>query len=101
ALKTTKLPGLVSSCRQRPNTVTVKLHDAVLPPPVAEQLTVVVSTGKGDPDGGVLLRNPTHGSGWIVQAKPTTNANGFLRIPPTAVGGSFKSCLLNGASTNR
>src|SRR5262245_27180718 len=47
-----------------------------------------------------FLRNPTHGSGWIVQAQPTTNANGLVRIPPTAVGGSFKSCLLNGASTN-
>src|SRR5882724_7236570 len=50
-------------------------------------------------DEGLLLlsvasSNTTHGSGWIVQVQPTDE--GFLllpRIPPTAVGGSFRSCL--------
>src|SRR5213083_2161460 len=38
--------------------------------------------------------NPTHGSGWIVQVQPTMKSVDLLpRIPPTAVGGSFKSSL--------
>ena len=41
-----------------------------------------------------LPENPTHGSGWIVQALPTTKAHAtFSRIPPTAVSRSFKPCL--------
>src|SRR5882724_9225879 len=67
--------------------------------------------------------NTTHGSGWIVQVQPTSNAvDGFfeshprkwvdrsspayierrrrlLRIPPTEVGGSFKSGLHRTPST--
>ena len=46
--------GLLSSCRHTLNTVTVKLQVAVLPDPsVAVQVTVVVPTGKQDPDGGL------------------------------------------------
>src|SRR5207244_6992668 len=38
--------------------------------------------------------NPTHGSGWIVQVQPTKRCpEPHPRIPPTAVGGSFKSSL--------
>src|SRR5262245_6054565 len=47
-----------------------------------------------------LLRNPTYGSGWIVQAQPTTNANGFLRIPPTAVGGIVRVLPIKRRGTN-
>src|SRR5829696_4006422 len=36
------------------------------------------------------LRNPTHGSGWIIQMLSKRNTNGRLRIPPTVVGGLFK-----------
>src|SRR2546423_12541842 len=40
--------------------------------------------------------NPTHGSGWIVQGQPITKAiRPDLRIPPTAVGGTLKTSLLN------
>jgi hypothetical protein len=54
ALINTKLPGLVSSCRQKLNTVTGKLQDDLLPQlSVAVQLTVVVPTGKGEPEGGL------------------------------------------------
>src|SRR6185295_3779699 len=39
-------------------------------------------------------RNTTHGSEWIVQARPTDEGRALLpAIPPTAVGGSFKSSL--------
>src|ERR1700730_8340960 len=39
-------------------------------------------------------RNPTHGSGWIVQIRPTKrNPNERTRIPPTEVGGLFRSNL--------
>src|SRR2546426_12694274 len=42
--------------------------------------------------------NPTHGSGWIVQVRPTdAGTRDAPRIPPTAVGGSFKSGLHHGA----
>src|SRR6185369_3087009 len=38
--------------------------------------------------------NTTHGSGWIVQIQPTNEGRALLPgIPPTAVGGSFKSSL--------
>src|SRR5882724_6986630 len=38
--------------------------------------------------------NPTHGSGWIVQVQPTNEGRSpASRIPPTGVGGSFKSSL--------
>jgi hypothetical protein len=48
--------GLLSSCRHTLKTVTVKLHVAVLPDvSVAVQVTVVVPTGKQDPDGGLQL----------------------------------------------
>ena len=41
-----------------------------------------------------LSRNPTHGSGWIVQARPTQSTHATSpEIPPTAVGGSFKPGL--------
>src|SRR4029434_4771408 len=46
--------GLVSSCKHTLNTVTVKLQVAVLlDASVAVQVTVVVPTGKQDPDGGL------------------------------------------------
>src|SRR6185436_1734663 len=41
--------------------------------------------------------NPTHGSGWIVQVQPTRRPDASrLRIPPTEVGGSFRSSLHGG-----
>src|SRR5436305_3628747 len=50
------LPGFVSSCKQPENTVTVNEHEAVLPAvSVAVQFTVVVPTGKADPDGGTHI----------------------------------------------
>jgi hypothetical protein len=39
------------------------------------------------------VRNPTHGSGWIVQILPTSKLLRNREIPPTAVGGLFRSCL--------
>src|SRR5687768_13084947 len=43
-------------------------------------------------------RNPTNGSCWIVQVPPTTkHSPGTADIPPTAVGGVFKSCLVGKA----
>ena len=54
ALNKTTLAGLLSSCRQPLNTVTVKLQLAVLPDAsVAVQVTVVVPTGRIEPLGGV------------------------------------------------
>ena len=54
ALNRTTLAGLLSSCRQPLNTVTVKLQVAVLPDvSVAVQVTVVVPTGKIEPLSGV------------------------------------------------
>ena len=54
ALNRTTLAGLLSSCRHPLNTVTVKLHVAVLPDvSVAVQVTVVVPTGKIEPLGGL------------------------------------------------
>ena len=41
-------------------------------------------------------RNPTHGRAWIVQILSTTRRRGKGGIPRTAVGGSFRSFLLNG-----
>ena len=50
----TTLAGLLSSCRQPLNTVTVKLQVAVLfDVSVAVQVTVVVPTGRIEPLGGV------------------------------------------------
>lgn len=43
-----------SSCSHALKTATLKLHDAVLPlVSVAVQVTLVVPTGKTDPEGGV------------------------------------------------
>lgn len=54
ALNRTTLAGLLSSCKQPLNTVTVKLHVAVLPDAsVAVQVTVVVPMGNVEPEGGV------------------------------------------------
>ena len=54
ALNKTTLAGLLSSCRQPLNTVTVKVQVAVLPDvSVAVQVTVVVPTGRIEPLGGV------------------------------------------------
>ena len=39
-------------------------------------------------------RNSTNGSWWIVQVRPTSSAVDDEKIPPTAVGGLFKSYLL-------
>src|SRR6266478_2498516 len=38
--------------------------------------------------------NPTHGSGWMVQIQPTRDHAPGSSIPPTAVGGLFRSNLL-------
>jgi hypothetical protein len=57
ALNRTTLPGLESSCRQALNTVTVKLQVAVLPDvSVAVHVTVVVPTGKIEPEGGTQTK---------------------------------------------
>src|SRR2546426_2987179 len=41
-----------------------------------------------------MVENTTHGSGWIVHIQPTQEARSTdSRIPPTGVGGSFKSSL--------
>src|SRR6185295_7074583 len=41
-----------------------------------------------------MLKNTTHGSGWMVQIQATDQERALLPgIPPTAVGGSFKSSL--------
>jgi len=43
---------------------------------------------------GGSVPNPTHGSGWMIQAQPTRTVSATqFRIPPTAVGGSFKPSL--------
>ena len=48
------MPGIDSSTRQALNTVTVKLHVAVLPEAsVAVQVTVVVPTGNIEPEAGL------------------------------------------------
>jgi len=53
-LNSTTLPGLDSSTRHPLNTLTVKLQDAVFPEAsVAMQVTVVVPTGKTEPEGGL------------------------------------------------
>jgi hypothetical protein len=53
--------GPPSSCKQMSNAVTVKLHVAVLPEvSVAVQVTVVVPSGKLEPDVG-LQTTPTPG----------------------------------------
>jgi hypothetical protein len=39
------------------------------------------------------LRNPTHGSGWMLQIQPTSASTDLPGIPPTGVGGWFKSSL--------
>src|SRR5262249_6054006 len=41
-----------------------------------------------------VIPNPTNGSWWIVQVQPR-NSSLFSIIPPTAVGGYFKSDLRN------
>src|SRR6266567_3157506 len=38
-----------------------------------------------------LHRNPTHGSGWMVQILSTKNSTCCTEIPPTGVGGWFRS----------
>ncbi len=47
-----------------------------------------------------LPKNPTHGSGWMFQVQPTAkdaslpvSISIFQKIPPTAVGGNFRSSL--------
>src|SRR4030095_14001962 len=53
-LNSTTLRALESSCKQPLNTVTLKLQVAVLSAvSVAVQVTVVVPTGKVDPDAGL------------------------------------------------
>ena len=54
ALNRTTLAGVLSSCRQPLNTVTVKVQEAVFPDAsVAVQVTVVVPTGRIEPLGGL------------------------------------------------
>ena len=45
-------------------------------------------------------RNTTHGSGWMFRPCLQRNARESLEIPPTAVGGSFKSRLRPSAAVN-
>jgi hypothetical protein len=59
-LNNTKFPGLVSSCKHMLNVVTVNVHCVVLfDVSVAVQVTVVVPTGKIDPDGGLQTTDCT------------------------------------------
>ena len=37
--------------------------------------------------------NPTHGSGWFIQMLSTRSLHRSVGIPPTVVGGLFKSLL--------
>jgi len=37
--------------------------------------------------------NPTDGSRWMLQVLPTATDSAFAKIPPTEVGGYFKSRL--------
>src|SRR6266496_14074 len=46
---------------------------------------------------GPLHKNPTHGSGWMIQILSTENWARCTKIPPTAVGGWFRSFLQNWA----
>src|SRR6266496_3731025 len=55
ALNRTTLAGLLSSCRQLLNTVTLKEQFCA---PVAEQVTVVVPTGKILPEAGEHITGP-------------------------------------------
>ena len=43
-------------------------------------------------------QNPTHGSEWMFQILSTTNNRTYSRIPPTEVGGLFRSSLQKGCS---
>jgi hypothetical protein len=53
-LNNTTLVGTLSSCRQAAKRLTLKLQEAVLPEAsVAVHVTVVVPTGKIEPDGGM------------------------------------------------
>ena len=45
------------------------------------------------------LTNPTHGSGWIIQLQPTKRYRRNFGIPPTEVGGLFRSGLQNQETT--
>jgi hypothetical protein len=54
ALTSTTFPGLESSCRQKLKAFTLNVQVAILPEAsVAVQVTVVVPTGKVEPDGGL------------------------------------------------
>ena len=68
-----------------------------LPPPQSHPRKWVdrSSSAYNNTGRSLLFRNPTHGSGWIVQALPTTTGGVpySSAIPPTEVGGSFKLCL--------
>ena len=47
----------------------------------------------------VETQNPTHGSGWIIQIQPTRRCLRNFGIPPTEVGGLFRSGLQNRETT--
>jgi hypothetical protein len=54
ALTSTTFPGFVSSCRQKLKTFMLNVQVAILPEAsVALQATVVVPTGKAEPEGGL------------------------------------------------
>ena len=77
--------GLLSSCRHTLNTVTVKVQVAVLPDAsVAVQVTVVVPTGKQDPDGG-LQRTVTPGQLSLAVVVKVTATHGSLTVAVLAV----------------
>lgn len=78
-----------SSCARTLNTETVKLQVAVLPAAsVAVQVTVVVPTGKHDPEGG-LQTTPTPGqlSLAVVVKLTTTQGTVTVGVTPTMFAG--------------
>jgi hypothetical protein len=78
--------GLLSSCRHTLNTVTVKLQVAVLPDAsVAVQVTVVVPTGKHDPDGGLHATVTPGQLSLAVGGAKVTTTHGSLIVAVLAV----------------
>src|SRR6266851_6273798 len=81
ALNNTTLAGLLSSCRQPLNTVTVKVQVAVLPDEsVAVQVIVVVPTGKTEPLGGIHIEVAPR------QLSPDTVGAGKLTVALLDIG---------------
>src|SRR4029453_18905552 len=78
--------GLLSSCRQTLNTVTVKLQVAVFPDvSVAVQVTVVGPTGKHEPDAGVQAAVTPGQLSLAVGAAKVTTTQGSLIVAVLAL----------------